>query len=221
MFFTGSIFQCTYNHDCVLIHYKLTLFYGVPRQIDLDSFQRIKILVCPPTITYDTFISNPDLPKDHYIQIGLKEVSIVKVPEQIVFCNDLKCILHQCGLRHYGTGNIHGAMGETYNRMAILLSDTEKLFSLWDRGQLIVNLSRTRIMKNDIFVGPKNETICGLKFLLNQITQWCDYIEEVMKITNFNPNINFESSPSLNQFSFSFRNCSIPLPQYQTGSVYF
>ena len=60
-------------------------------------------------------------------------------------------------------------MGDTYNHMAILVRDIEKIFLLWDRGQLIVILSCTRIMKNAIFVGPKNERINGLKVLLNQI----------------------------------------------------
>ena len=95
----------------------------------------------------------------------------------------MKWIRSQYGLLNYVTGNIHGAMGDTYNRMVISVSDTEKLSSLWDHGQLIFILSRTRIVKNTIFVGLKNENICGLKLIFNQITQWCDYIEEVIKTT--------------------------------------
>ena len=76
-------------------------------------------------------------------------------------------------------------------------------------------------MKNTIFFSPNNETICGLKLLLNHRTQWCDYIEEVTKITNVNTNNNSESSASLNQSSLIFRICDISLPQDQTGSVYF
>ena len=106
-----------------------------------------------------------------------KEVSIGQDPEQIGFYDDLKWIHLQYGLHHYVTGTIHGAKGDTYNRMVISVSDTENIFSSWDLGQLIVIFSRTRIMKNNIFVGPKNETICGMKLLLNQRTQWCDYIE--------------------------------------------
>eukprot|EP00957_Ditylum_brightwellii_P171511 13057142-Ditylum_brightwellii.AAC.1 len=67
--------------------------------------------------------------------------------------------------------------------MAISVSDIEKLFSLYDHGQLVVILSRMRIMKNTVFVGPKNDTIHALKQLLTQQIQWCDYIEEVMRIT--------------------------------------
>ena len=76
-----------------------------------------------------------------------KEVSIGQAPEQIVFYYDLKCIRRQYGLRHYVNGNIHGEMGDTYNCMAISVRDTEQLFSLCDHGQLIVILSRTRIIK--------------------------------------------------------------------------
>ena len=82
----------------------------------------------PNTIKYDTFIFNPDLPKDHYIQIGFKEVSIGQSPEQIVFYDDLKCMGCQYELLHCVTGIIHGAMGDTYNRIGILLIDTEKYF---------------------------------------------------------------------------------------------
>ena len=106
----------------------------------------------------------------HYIQIGFKEVSIRQSPEQISFYNDVKCIHCHCGLRYYVTGTIHGAMGDTYNRMAISVSDIEKIFSLWDHGQLIVISSRTRIMINTIFVGPNNGKIRGLKILFDQRT---------------------------------------------------
>ena len=84
------------------------------------------MLFFPPTIKYDTFIFNSDLPKYHYIQIGFKKVSIFQAPEHIVFYDYLNC--RQYGLRHYFTGIIHGAMGDTYNRMEISVSDTEKYF---------------------------------------------------------------------------------------------
>ena len=75
-------------------------------------------------------------------------------------------------------------------------------------------------MKNTIFVGPKNETIHGLKFLLTQKNQWCGCIEEVMNITTVNPNNNSDSSASLNKYSFPFRILDISLPQDQIGPVF-
>ena len=83
------------------------------------------MLVPPPTIKYDTFIFNPDLPNYHYIQIGFKEASFGQAPKQIVFYDNLKCMHRQYGLHHYVTGTIHGSMGNTYNCIAIS-DDNEK-----------------------------------------------------------------------------------------------
>ena len=222
-FFKGAIFQCTFNQDGSFSQAQLSLCYDIPSTEDLDNFRRIKMLVFPPTRKYDSFDFDPHLPKDHYIQLGFKEVSISQAPETIYYYDDIKCIRRQYGLRHYVTGTIHSAMGDTYNRMAISVSNVDKLFSLCDRGQLIVILSRTRIMKNTIFVGPKTETIHALKHLLTQRTQWSDYIGEVMKITTISsPQEEDHSSTStMNQTTFPFRLCDIALPQDQTGCVYF
>ena len=67
----------------------------------------------------------------------------------------MKFIQRQYGLRQYVTGGIHGAMGDSYNCMAILVSNIEKK-SLWDFSQFISILSRTRIKNIYFFVGPKN-----------------------------------------------------------------
>ena len=56
-----------------------------------------------------------------------------------------------------------------------------------------------------------------MKLLMNQRTQWCDNIKELMKITNVKPNKNSKSSASLNQSRFPFQICDISLPQDQTG----
>ena len=47
---------------------------------------------------------------------------------------------------------IHSAMGDTYSRIAVSVSDIVKGFSLWNREQHIVI---TRLMNNTIFVGSK------------------------------------------------------------------
>ena len=60
-----------------------------------------------------------------------------------------------------------------------------------------------------------------MKLLLNQRTQCCDYIEEVINIKNINPNNYSGSSDYLIKSSISFQICDISLPQDQTGSIYF
>ena len=150
---------------------------------------------------------------------------ILLAPENIHFNDAVKCFRRQYGLRHYVSGTIHSAMGDTYNRMAISVSDFEKQYSLWDRGQLIVILSRTRLMKNTIFVGQKQETIRALKRLLTHRSQWSEYIDEVLDITTIHNESNtgeeVTGNLTLDQTNFPFRICDISLPQDQTGYVYF
>ena len=84
-FSKGAIFQCTYNQDGVFSHSRISLCYDVPQKNDLEIFRGTKMLAFPPTIKYDTFIFDSDLPKDHCIQIGFKEVSSGQYPEHILF----------------------------------------------------------------------------------------------------------------------------------------
>ena len=47
--------------------------------------------------------------------------------------------------------------------MAKELSTNNIQFKLWDKGRLIVILSRTKIGKHTHFVGDKNDTLTALK----------------------------------------------------------
>ena len=67
-------------------------------------------------------------------------------------------------------------MGNTYNFVDIPVINIKKLFSLWDRGQFIFIVLRTKIMKNTIFVGQNNETIRGLKTILTDKNSIFNYL---------------------------------------------
>ena len=83
-------------------------------------------------------------------------------------------------------------------------------------------------MKNIIFIGSKSETIHALKHLLMQRTQWCDYIDKVIKNTSITPSDSqgedestFSSTSRMNQSAYPFQISDIALPQDQTGCVFF
>ena len=82
-FSKGAIFQCTFNQDGSFSQSQLALCYDVPDQEVIDNFRRIKLLVFPPTIKYDTFQFDSNLTKDDYIGLGFKEVFISQAPETI------------------------------------------------------------------------------------------------------------------------------------------
>ena len=73
---------------------------------------------------------------------------------------------------HRVTGTIHAAKGDTLFSMATEISRNDPNYRLWwDKGQLVVILSRTKFAKNTIFVGDKDDTIAALKDLLIHKTQ--------------------------------------------------
>ena len=60
----------------------------------------------------------------------------------------------QYGLKHYVAGTIHSVMGDTL--MCIAIAKNLSGFRLWNKGQLIVILSRTKKGKDTIFIGDKD-----------------------------------------------------------------
>lgn len=77
--------------------------------------------------------------------------------------------------------------------MATEISMANPDFTIWDKGQLIVILTRTKRGKDTIFVGNKQDTLDALKNLLLSQTQWTNYIEHILSIVTVN-----ESNPTLN-----------------------
>ena len=128
----------------------------------------------------------------------------------------------QYGLKHRVTSTIHAAMGDTLSKVAMQITDT--MFELWDKAQVIVAFSRTKVGKNVILVGDKEETIESIVKLVQRRSQWTDYMEDIMKLITIDEtqeNLTTRVAPSLDQSSFPFRICDISLPQCQTGFVYF
>ena len=116
-------------------------------------------------------------------------------------------------------------MGDTLQSMATEISKSNSSYKMWDKGQLIVILSRTKTAKDTIFVGNKSETIEALKSLLTKRTQWSDYIETVLSVITINTvtsidSLNTNQNCVLTQNEYPYRICDVTLPQCNTGYVY-
>ena len=74
--------------------------------------------------------------------------------------------------------------------MATKISAADPNFNVWDRGQMIVLLTRTRRAKDTIFVGYKRDTLDALKQLLLTRTQWSEYVDKVLSIVTVNASEN-------------------------------
>ena len=120
------------------------------------------------------------------------------------------------------TNTIHGAQGETLPQMATEINILDPDFNIWDKGQLIVLLTRTKKAEDIVFVGHKEDTLRALTSVLLSRTQWTDYIDHVLSIITISTNTNHEVMVRpMNQNDYPFRICDISLPSTRTGFVYF
>ena len=115
--------------------------------------------------------------KQFYIDQGYEEVLIGIPPEQIILIKQAR--RKQYGLKHQIAGTINASMGDTEVQIATEISATDPNFRMWEKGQLIVLISRTRLGKDTIFVGNKQNTLKALKNLLTKKTMWNDFVEQV------------------------------------------
>jgi hypothetical protein len=88
-------------------------------------------------------------------------------------------------------------MGDTLPKVATEISQSNSNFKMWDKGQMIVILSRTKFAKDTIFVGDKDDTLKALKRILIQKTQWTEYMEQVLDLVTIN------STAAENQFDIT------------------
>ena len=71
----------------------------------------------------------------------------------------MKAFRKQYKVKHHVTSNVNEFQGDTLHIVATEISYTNKNFTLWDKGQVVVLLSSTREGKNLIFFGSKVDNI--------------------------------------------------------------
>ena len=104
---------------------------------------RFPVLVTPPRIKDIEF--NEDDTKQYFIDKGFIEVKVGVAPFRTQSLkNEIQAKRKQYGLRHQVTRTIHAAMGDTLISIAMEISLNDPQFRLWDKGKLVVILSRTK-----------------------------------------------------------------------------
>lgn len=220
LFFKGAIYECNYNEDGNFSNAQLCMLYDLPNNEDLLNFRKIEVLIAPPGLQDVAYREGKT--KANYISEGWTQVKIGTSPEKVYKVSQhVQAQRRQYGLKHRVTSTIHASMGDTLIKVAIEISNMG-VYKLWDKAQVIVALSRTRVGKNTIFVGPKDVTVNALVELIQQQNQWTDYMENVLSLTTVDYLTDERESVIFQQQdSHPFRVCNIPLPQENVGYVYF
>lgn len=158
LFFKGAKYDFTYNKEGSFSNAQLGLLYDLPSKNDLENFKKIKILAAPGGIKDIHF--DESITKEELLANNWKEVFVETPRTRVKYLNNnMQARRRQYGLRHRVTGTIHAAMGDTLKSVASEISLSDPNFKLWDKGQLIVLLSRTKDPTNTILVGNKSDTI--------------------------------------------------------------
>lgn len=169
LFFKKAIYEITYNDPTKKDKFsnsQLAVLFDIPSQEDLDRFKSIEVYVPPPGLKTVHFDQNMN--KDQFIANGWKKVMIGIAPERTKYIkNHTQAQRRQYGLKHHFTATIHASMGETLGRVAVEISED----GLWDKAQVVVSTSRTKLGKETIFVGDKvNNLIISRYFFRNTLS---------------------------------------------------
>jgi hypothetical protein len=73
-------------------------------------------------------------------------------------------------------------MGDTLSSIATIFSLTDRNFSVWDKWQLWVIISQTKLAKDTIFARDKESTFS----ILQTCTQWTDHMENILIVLTSN-----------------------------------
>ena len=220
LFFKGAIFDITFNVEGQFSNTQIAILFDLPTEEELSNWRKVKLLKTP--LGLKEIIFDPQMPKEEYLQRGYVEIEVGMAPERTQYLTgNNQGKRKQYGLKHHVTSTIHAAMGDTLPSMATEISLCNSNFNMWDKGQMIVILSRTKYAKDTIFVGDKNDTLAALKNLLTRKTQWTDYMEEVLQLITVGVNTHvLPARRVMTQATFPYRICDVSLPQCNTGYVY-
>ncbi len=219
LFFVGAVYQFTYNEVGKFTQAQLALLLELPSVSDVENFRKIKILVAPPGIKVVEY--DPNIHRSEYIRDGWVEQYVGTSPERPQSLpRHMRGLRRQYGLKHHVTSTVHACMGDTLNKVVTQVSMEDCQYMLWDKGQAIVLLSRTKLGSNIIFVGNRHDTVKALASLIRNTNQWMNYMEQILEMACLNSTSNESQISTFHHQQWPFRLCDMPLPQCNTGFVY-
>ena len=148
----------------------------LPDAEQLNNWQPIELHVSPPGWKHEV---DETITEDELLRLGWKKcmIGINAHNEHHIGFHGLVAKRVQCGLRPHMTCTMHGLQGKTLSSVATKL-DTP--FDIWERGQVIVFISRVEHGKDTHFIGDKQMTIQCLMNALRTKTQFDDYVEHII-----------------------------------------
>ncbi|XP_047741131.1 uncharacterized protein LOC125179393 [Hyalella azteca] len=175
--YVGQILRLTYNNtsstrNCPRFSQgQLVVAIGLPDMNLAREEQRIKVKLLPPGCR------NVDrIPQD------AEEFWLSRrwtIPTAVGFPRS-KARRLQFPLTYYVCSTVHRLLGDSCSKLATQINPGNRTYSLWERDQLLVIISRVSSLDDVLFVGSQHDTMQAITELLNQTNVWDDRIDKIM-----------------------------------------
>ena len=177
----GLVVQMTQNHSKGLYsNTQMAYVFDVPSQEVLDNWGSIKLFLAPPGEKKSP-ASNPT--KQNLLDTGWKEIEIYgnSSGSTVSVKGTVKARRKQYPIRASIAISIHSAMGSEYGSVVSSIIDNENSgFRLWMKEQVLVLISRTKLLRKLIFVGDREKTAKILAQLLLSSSKYQDYMNYII-----------------------------------------
>ena len=219
--FSGGIYECTINNSRGKYNQsQLAFMIDLPSQHTINRFDSIPLWIAPPGTHFIEYHHQNIPSKNELIDNGWNEVYIGVSPEKIINARGgISAKRLQYSLKHIGAITINKSQGETLP-MGIAVEITRQ-YSPWEKGQIVVSLSRTTNSKMTVIVGEKQFAIQKIWELITIANQWTLYTANILSLILLNTNAVQEQNTLelCNSYPFCLNDGTI-LPTDSTGFVY-
>jgi predicted GIY-YIG superfamily endonuclease len=219
-FFQFAVYEFTFNREKEFSQTQLAILCDVPDQQTVEEYRPIPVLCAPPGTKYIDFQVES---KQQLIDLGWTEQHAIAAPQHARNVGGgTKARRQQYGLRPHVSNTLHGAMGATLSKVATEINVRGTGNQLWEKGQVVVLVSRTKYCRDLIFVGDQNatlEVICSLIQVQSQYDQYIEHVLDVLSTASHNADTNQHNRVIDEQRHFLQTN-DIPLPEGGIGCCY-
>ena len=209
-FYKFGLYQCTYNKHGTFSQSQLAVVVDVPTKEQVSQFADIEILLAPVGLKYLDFEIQSE---QQLLERGWTKAKIGAAPSRAISLrHGIKGRRRQYALKHRIAGTIHSTIGSTLSLVATQISLKDPMHQLWEKGQVVVLLSRTRDPSCLIFVttDPK-DTVDALVAMILKETQYDNYMEHLLEV--FITQHAFDKNIALQMAYLPFRPCDVAIPE--------
>ena len=215
-FFPGAQYEVTFNcENGKHSQGQVAVLMTMPRTAHVDAFLPVEVMLAPVGLKSIPF-PMPD--NASLVRNGWKKILVGCSPERShVLVHGVHGKRKQYGLRHRIASTIHSGMGQDLSAVVTKVTcvEDDPTYALWDKGQLVVLMSRTNFAVDMIFVGDAKETSKALSLLLQKKYSYSEYSEHLLArltCTTTHPQVTLVHHP--------FRAKDVEIPKTNAGYVY-